>query len=143
MVSNYKGPTFAGSPRSDLGIEIRRTVKSSPVLPFARIARKLLGTHYYLSLVICGDELAKRVNKQYRKKSYSPNVLSFPLGKNEGEIFLNVRAGAREAKKFGVPLQERIALLFIHGCLHLKGLRHGRTMDTTEQKTLHDFRIVK
>ncbi len=79
------------------------------------------------------------MNKEYRKKSYKPNVLSFPLGKEEGEIFLNVRCAAREAKAFGVRLDERLALLFVHGCFHLKGLSHGRIMEQQERRTLQRF----
>ena len=124
-------------------IDTRKTVRSSiPSLPFDSIARPLLGPRYHLSLVICGDKLARRINVEYRKKSYSPNVLSFPIGKDEGEIFLNVRKAAREGRQFGVSYKARLALLFIHGCLHLKGLRHGRTMELQEQKTLRDFKIA-
>ncbi len=120
-----------------------------PRIPFEKIAREILSEPvptgkqgYELSLVVCGDSLARRVNRRYRKKDYAPNILSFPLGIYEGEIFLNVQAAAREAKKYGVPLKEHLALLFVHGCLHLKGLRHGRTMEATEQKVLRAFRIV-
>ena len=34
------------------------------------------------------EKLAQKLNKTYRKKTYTPNVLSFPLSKNEGEIFI-------------------------------------------------------
>jgi probable rRNA maturation factor len=125
---------------------------ASPRIAFEEIARLILSERYDLSLVVCGDSLAERVNRRYRlpalkfqqagKKDYAPNILSFPLGIYEGEMFLNVRAAAREAKKYGVPLKERLELLFVHGCLHLKGLRHGRTMEATEQKILRAFRIV-
>jgi rRNA maturation RNase YbeY len=67
---------------------------------------------------------------------YAPNVLSFPLAKNEGEIFLNVRKAEREAKTFGVAARSRIAHLFVHGCFHLAGLPHGKKMDSGEEKVL-------
>lgn len=109
----------------------------------------ILGERYQLSLVLCGDSLARRINKTYRlptlklrqarKKNYSPNVLSFPLDTYEGEIFLNVRVGAREARRFQVSLRQRLTLLFIHGCFHLKGMRHGTKMEKLEEKTLRKF----
>ncbi len=110
-----------------------------PRLPFADIARHILGAQYELSLVLCGDTLAQKMNKQYRKKTYRPNVLSFPVAKNEGEIFLNIPCAAREAKKYGVSLAERSALLFVHGCYHLKGLKHGARMEALERTTLRKF----
>lgn len=110
-----------------------------PRLPFEKMARVTLGSRYELSLVICGDSLAQRMNKEYRKKSYKPNVLSFPISKTEGEIFLNVQCAAREAKKYGVKFPNRLALLFVHGCFHLKGMKHGNKMEAAEQRTLKRF----
>ncbi len=123
-------------------VEIRKTIAAGvPALPFERIAKAIVGKNYQLSLVICGDSLAQRINKAYRKKTYRPNVLSFPLSKKEGEIFLNVRKAAREAKAYGVSYRARAALLFIHALLHLKGHRHGITMERLEQKFLRGFGV--
>ena len=130
-------------------VEIRRTVKGSPSLPYEKIATRILGRSYGLSLVICGDDLAQSINKKYRlpalklrqagKKTYSPNVLSFSYSKTEGEIFLNVRCAAREARAGGISPRARMALLFVHGCFHLKGYRHGRTMERQEARILRTF----
>jgi len=115
-----------------MSLDIRRTVKGAPSAPFARIADGILGRRYQLSLVLCGDTLAQRMNAQHRQKTYKPNVLSFPLSKTEGEIFLNLAKAGREARAEGVTRLERITYLFIHACLHLKGLPHGRRMDKLE-----------
>jgi len=121
-------------------VSMRKTVRASgPRVPFERIARTVLGKRYELSLVVCGDSLARRMNRTYRKKGYAANVLSFPLGKNDGEIFLNVQAAAREAKKYGFSLRERLTLLFSHGCLHLKGMRHGSAMEERERTLVKKF----
>lgn len=105
------------------------------------MAYAILGKKYDLSLVICGDTLAQKMNATYRKKIYRPNVLSFPYHRNEGEVFLNMRAASREARRFGVSLEERLALLFVHGCFHLKGARHGRIMERQEGRVLRRFGI--
>jgi len=121
-------------------INIKNTVRGRwPRLPFADIKRRAVGRKYQLSLVICGDDLARRLNEKYRRKHYAANVLSFPLGRTEGEIFLNVRAAEREARRYGVSARARLALLFVHGLLHLRGLRHGRTMEREEAKILRAF----
>ena len=126
-------------------LDIRTTLRPAPFLkgagliPYEKIANAVLGKNYELSLVVCGDDLARRMNKEYRKKDYKPNVLSFPLSKKEGEIFLNVRAAAREAPRYKVPLRDRLAFLFVHGCCHLKGLQHGRIMEAQEQRILRAF----
>ena len=132
-------------------------------ISFEKIGREILGARYSLSLVVCGDHLARRINHAFRapardlsarlpernrsqsgnartgKKNYSPNVLSFALGRHEGEIFLNARKAEREIIKLGIPVRKRVAYLFVHGCLHLKGYRHGQRMEKLEQKFLKKF----
>lgn len=121
-------------------LDIRTTIRGSqPRIPFAEMAAHVLGARYELSLVICGDTLAQRMNTQYRQKSYRPNVLSFPLDKENGEIFLNLRCAEREAKKYGVSVRDRAALLFVHGLFHLKGFDHSDKMESLERATLKKF----
>jgi len=121
-------------------VEIRKLAAGIPSrFPFEAIAKKTLPANYQLSLVVCGDALARTVNRKYRKKGYAANVLSFPLERREGEIFLNVMAAKREAKKYGVPLRARLVLLFAHGCLHLKGMRHGSKMERVEERMVRSF----
>lgn len=118
----------------------RRTIRGSvPRIPFREMAEDVLGTGYELSLVLCGDALAQRMNREYRKKTYYPNVLSFPLDKRSGEIFLNLRKAAREARQYRVSVVNRSAFLFVHALWHLKGFDHGDTMDRREDQTLKKF----
>jgi probable rRNA maturation factor len=112
-----------------------------PRFAFEEMATAVLGKNYQLSIVLCGDRLAQRLNKEHRKKTYYPNVLSFPIFPGEGEIFLNVRKAEREAKQFGVSAKQRIALLYVHGLFHLKGLDHGDRMEAEEQKILRKFAL--
>lgn len=125
-------------------IDIVKTVQMDglPTIPYAAIAQSVLGKDYDLTLTICGDKLAQRMNVQYRKKTYKPNVLSFPYDKKTGEIFLNVRCAQREAKKGGVSLRNRIGLLFVHACWHLMGHDHGVTMERREHSTLRTFKLL-
>lgn len=124
-------------------MDIRRTIRTpTPAIPFAAVVRSILGNRYELSLVICGDALARRMNRVYRKKNYSPNVLSFPYAPHEGEIFLNVRKAEREARVTRTSPRARLALLFVHGCFHLKGLDHGVTMERLERDTLRKFDLL-
>jgi rRNA maturation RNase YbeY len=124
-----------------MACDIRNTTRGTvPRVPFERIATSIVGPSYTLSLVVCGDTLSKAMNTRYRHKTYRPNVLSFPLSASEGEIFLNVRKAEREAQKEHVSCEERIAYLFIHACLHLKGHKHGDAMDALEDRYMRRFR---
>lgn len=127
---------------SSLSFDIKRTVTDTVRLPFEKMAEAALPKGYQLSLVICGDRLAQRMNTEYRKKTYRPNVLSFPLSKSEGEIFLNIRKAAREAKQEGISRDKRLALLFVHGCFHLAGHDHSDAMEALERKVLKKFNLA-
>lgn len=121
-------------------LDIHTTLKGTlPRVPFEKIRRAILGTSYQLSLVLIGDALAKKLNREHKNKNTPTNVLSFPLSDTEGEIFINVRRAQRDAKKFGHTPTQHIAFLFIHGCLHLKGHVHGERMEKKEEALLKKF----
>jgi probable rRNA maturation factor len=121
---------------------ISSTIKKYPQrLPLKEIKNKILGKRYELSLVFVGKTRAQALNEAYRQKNYTPNVLSFPLSDEAGEIFICPEVAKREAVKFELSERGYIAYLFIHGCLHLKGYDHGDTMDKLEQKYLKAFNI--
>ena len=127
-------------------LDIRKMTRGAPPrVPFKEMAQELLPERFQLSLVLCGDTLSRRINRTYRppagasKKKYAPNVLSFPLGEYEGEIFLNVQKAGKEAREFGISTRDRVAHLFVHGCLHLLGVKHGIHMERREKQTLKKF----
>ncbi len=121
-------------------LSITKTIKGKlPSLPFVDMKEVILGKDYDLSLVFIGDKLSKSLNKKYRKKDYTPDILSFPYDKKEGEIFINPHQARKRAKDFDMSERKFIGYIFIHGLLHLKGLRHGSTMDRMELKYLKHF----
>ncbi len=124
-------------------VQVRKTVRGSiPLLPYHELTEYVLGKTYELSIVVCGDRLSRKLNKNHRKKTYAANVLSFPLAHGEGEIFLNIRCAAREANRYKISLRSRSALLFVHGLFHLKGLQHGNIMEREEASVLKKFRLL-
>ena len=118
------------------------TKERMPVLPFLRMKDAVLGKKFVLSLVVADDAYTQTLNRQYRKKTYIPNVLSFPLSEDEGEIILNLKQARRECGNRAESFRYFVALLFIHSSLHLKGYRHGSTMEEQEQKFLSKFHIT-
>ncbi len=112
-----------------------------PRLPLAALKEAVLGKAYRLSLVIVGDGLSRKLNRERRGKNYPTNVLSFPLEKNDGEIFLNPIQIKREQKIFGVPYQKLVGRMFIHSLFHLKGMGHGSRMERYEEVVRARFKL--
>ena len=108
-------------------------------VPFEKIKDEILSKKYNLSLVFCGNRKSKELNKAYRSKDYATDVLSFPLDALNGEIFINPHVAKKKAKDFGKTHKNFIGFLFIHGCLHLKGMEHGSIMDRAEEKFCKKF----
>lgn len=117
------------------------TKERVPALPFLLFKETILGKRYELSIVLAGDKRTQTLNATYRNKTYTPNILSFPLDETHGEIFLNLRQAKREHKKRGESEEYFVALLVVHGMLHLKGFAHGSTMEKQEQALLSKFGI--
>ncbi len=99
----------------------------------------ILGKRYDLSLVIVGDKRSSALNRMYRKKRYTPNVLSFSLSNDAGEIFLNLRQARRECRAHRQTYEHFVALLVVHSMEHLKGMRHGGRMEEEERRILKRF----
>jgi probable rRNA maturation factor len=121
-------------------IALRSTIRRPwNTADFGVIAESILGEKYELSIVLIGDQKARRLNIAYRNKNTPANVLSFPLSTHSGEIFLNIARAKREAASYGLTPTEHVRFLLIHGCLHLRGYDHGSTMERAEQTFLKRF----
>lgn len=77
-----------------------------------------------LSVNLVGEAKIKNLNKKYRKKDKSTDVLSFPLGDGNGDIFICLSIAKKEAKRENISIQAKLAQLTVHGFLHLLGYGH-------------------
>lgn len=118
---------------------VTNTTRHSPKVPFARIKKAILGAPYELSLALVGDARARALNRTHKGKDTPTDVLSFPYERDSGEIIINVRRAARDARHYGNTHDEHIGFLFIHGCLHLAGERHGARMERKEDELFARF----
>jgi len=124
-----------------MSVTIAHSARSYPKHPYAEMKEAILGKTYSLSLIFVGGTRAQALNKKYRNATYVPNVLSFPLTDDTGEIYITPTVAQKEAHKFGMTPNGYIGYLFIHGLLHLKGYPHGATMDKAEKKFTARFHL--
>lgn len=87
------------------------------------------GTFVNVSFV--SDSEMKKLNKKYRGKEYSTDVLSFEVKEKTedgrfylGDVVINVDIVEKQAKEFGNTVEEEVAELTAHGMLHLQGVHH-------------------
>lgn len=105
---------------------------------------RLRGTHT-LSIAFLDHPTMRRLNRTYRNKDRVTDILSF-AGVGEptslGELILAWPYVRRQAKKNKKLLTEELALLLIHGVLHLRGYDHETRPDAAKMEPLQD-RILK
>ena len=117
--------------RADNNFTITNKTRSKlPRVNFLGIKNHALGKSYWLSLVFIDKEESRKLNLTYRGKNKPANILSFPLDKKTGEIFICPAIAKKETP-----------ILFIHGLLHLKGHVHGDMMDRAEAKLRKQFGV--
>ena len=108
-------------PPASLAAFLRRVVRKAP-------PTKATG----VSIVLAGDATLRRLNRDFRGKDVTTDVLSFASGAEElpdgsrplGEIVISVAQAARQAEAFGHSLARELRVLVIHGYLHLLGYDH-------------------
>jgi len=112
---------------------VNKTRGKTPRVQWQKLKDTILGSRYELSVALLTPKASRAITKKTKNKHKASNVLAFPLSRLSGEILLCPKA----AKPFTVEY------LFIHGCLHLKGLKHGVTMNRKEAQLLTRFRYAK
>ncbi|HUX80740.1 MAG TPA: rRNA maturation RNase YbeY [Candidatus Paceibacterota bacterium] len=120
-------------------VEIQNlTRRPVPRFAYTTVAETVL-PDWEVSLVFVGAKKATELNTQLRGKTYTPNVLSYALGKQSGEIFICLQEAERQAPAYDMNSKEFVLFLFIHGLLHLKGWAHSGTMERCEQTLMAQF----
>jgi probable rRNA maturation factor len=88
-------------------------------------------THSEVELIIVNNSTIKQINHEYRQINKPTDVLSFPLDNMAnipdfplGSIIISIDFVEQKAKELKHSEDEEMALLFIHGVLHLLGFDH-------------------
>jgi probable rRNA maturation factor len=80
-----------------------------------------------ISVLFCGDARMRALNRRYRDKDRSTDVLAFPSGEAGpflGDLVVSVPYASRQARRRSEPLPREIDRLLVHGFLHLLGYDH-------------------
>ncbi|MDQ2870470.1 MAG: rRNA maturation RNase YbeY [Acidobacteriota bacterium] len=100
----------------------------------SRTARLTKARAQEVSVLFCGDARMRRLNRDYRGKDRSTDVLAFPAagGPLLGDIVVSVPYASRQARRRGEPASREIDRLLVHGFLHLLGYDHETDLGEME-----------
>jgi probable rRNA maturation factor len=104
-----------------------------------------------LSITFTNDNRMQKINKKFRQKDVSTNVLSFPLYEKEffdilkkenyialGDIVLSLETIITEADNLKVTFESRLNRLITHSILHLLGFDHRDERETREMERMEE-----
>ena len=120
------------------------------------VARELANSRLSASLLFTSDEEVHTLNREWRDRDKSTNVLSFPMLAREGlldlapdgppvmlgDLALAYETCAREAEEKSVPLDHHAAHLIVHGFLHLAGYDHETSEEDADKMEALEVRIL-
>ena len=120
-----------------------------------RIAGLKTAPHSELSLVFLDDTGIRELNNTWRDKDKPTNVLSFPGGEPEGDVYgpllgdivFALETVKLEAEELGIPFNDHFTHLVVHGTLHLFGYDHqidaeAEVMEGLERRILEHLGIA-
>lgn len=122
----------------DYKIEIKNILKiilDMPELRKSKIFNENI-SKIVLDVAFCNDETIREINKTYRNKDSSTDVITFSLFYDSetpivcnntaelGQIIVSVDSANRQKEENKNDLRKEILTLIIHGILHLFGFDH-------------------
>lgn len=86
-----------------------------------------------VTVAFVSDRRMRELNRMWRRKVGTTDVLSFPAAQSEfemaegaslGDVVISVEQAARQAREHGLGFEEEVSQLILHGLLHLCGYDH-------------------
>ena len=80
-----------------------------------------------ITIAFMSDRKMRELNKKFRGKDSTTDVLSFPFEADApflGDIVISAEQAARQSKENNLNLETEIKQLILHGILHLCGYDH-------------------
>jgi probable rRNA maturation factor len=127
-------PPRRASPELQLSLQFADG-RHRALLPRHRVARwvrSALAAPAQITVRIVGEDEGRALNRQYRRKDYATNVLTFDYARDpllQADLVLCAPVLEREAVDQGKALADHYAHLLVHGTLHAQGWDHERAAD--------------
>ena len=111
----------------------------------ARWIRHALDADAEITVRIVDAEEGQALNRDYRKKDYATNVLTFDYATEPvvmADLVLCAPVIAREAAELGKSLAEHYAHLLVHGTLHAQGWDHETSEEDANEMEARETEIL-
>ena len=128
--------------------DIAQASRHRAALPRHKVARWIrhsLDIDGEITVRIVDDQEGQRLNREFRKKDYATNVLTFDYMQSPvvmADLVLCAPVVAMEAREQGKTLQAHYAHLLVHGTLHAQAWDHETSEVDAEAMEAHEIEIM-
>jgi len=123
----------------------KQRVDSGRIEDLAVRALRMVGREgSQLSIVVVNDRRIRELNRLYRGRDSSTDVLAFSQLEGDGagihtevmgDVVISAETAARQCAEAGDSLEDELDLLAVHGILHLAGFDHvGKASEKAEME---------
>ena len=117
---------------------VRRILKRASRVPEVAARMPLEKTTSVAVRITSAEEL-RQLNQAFAGEDHTTDVLSFPgEGEHIGDIAISWPAVVRQAREQHHPARVELAILLVHGFLHLLGWDHRNSAERQEMWRLTD-----
>lgn len=103
-----------------------------------------------LSIEIVGDGKMRRLNKEYRRRDRTTDVLAFATREGPGppslllgDVVISLPQAIRQAYENNQPVDHELTRLLIHGVLHLCGYDHERGVEEARRMAMRERQVLR
>ena len=111
-----------------------------------RWIRHALAVDAEITVRIVGTEEGQSLNREYRKKDYATNVLTFDYQQEPtvmADLVICAPVIEREAKEQNKSLEEHYAHMLVHGTLHAQGWDHETSAEDADEMEAFETDIMR
>jgi probable rRNA maturation factor len=128
--------------------DLKDAARHRAALPRHRVIRCIrhaLDADGEITVRIVDADEGQALNRDFRKKDYATNVLTFDYASEPvvmADLVLCAPVVAREAKELKKPLADHYAHLLVHGTLHAQGWDHETSEADAEAMEAREIEIL-
>ncbi len=97
-----------------------------------------------IAYIFCGDDKILEVNREYLQHDYFTDIITFDYTEDDvinGDIFISLDTVRSNSEQLGLPYEQELHRVIIHGILHLcgindKGMGEREIMENEENMAL-------
>ncbi len=111
-----------------------------------RWIRHALALDAEITVRIVDEDEGRQLNRDYRRKDYATNVLTFDYAQEPmvlADLVLCAPVVEREAREQNKSLEEHYAHLLVHGALHAQGWDHETSEQDAQEMEAYETAILQ